>query len=159
MSTATATTADTGTVAPDEPVTVHFLSPMTVCLRATATGASRVFAYGDELTVTPEIREANKDRNGNSWLSWLDEGQDEYVRRGRVICRRGRWPEDELRLAPGSFEWEEARRQAIAEALSLKDDPAERRAARQRVDEQFGPGKPTSRTLAEVRHRDGEATE
>lgn len=141
-----------------EPVTIHFLEPMSVCISTSAAGMGRVLAFGDELEITEEVRAASRDRNGNSWLAWLDEGKDEYVRRGRVVCRRGVWPEGQLRLAPGSFEWEEARRKAIDEALSIKD-PAERRAARKRVDEEYGPGRPTSRTLSEVHDRDGRVAE
>jgi hypothetical protein len=141
-----------------KPVIIHFLETLTVAVGTSAMGSSRVFSHGDELEVTHQVRAASRDRNGDSWLSWLDEGQDEYVRGGRVLCRRGRWPEDQLRLVPGSFEWEDARRRAIAEALSVKD-PTERRAARQRVDERFGPSVPTSRTLAEVGPQDGRAAE
>ncbi len=60
--------------------------------------------------------------------------------RAQVICRRGMWPEDQSRLTPGSIQWAEARRKAIAEALSI-EDAVERRAARRRVDERYGPGR------------------
>lgn len=139
----------------DEPPVIHFVSPVSVTTSLSTLGMGRVFAFGDQLTVTPEIREANRDRNGNSWLDWLDTSADAYIRAGRELCRRGPWPEGRLRLEPGSPVWEDARRRAIASALALTN-PDERRTARQRVDEEFGTPGPTSRTLQEIKHRDGE---
>jgi hypothetical protein len=134
---------------PSDDDVVHFLESVSVLTSLSTFGLGRVFGYGDELTLTSEIRQANKDRNGRSMFDFVDQGADEYVRGGRVLCRRGPWPANKSRLLPGSYAWEEMRRQAIARALAT-EDPAERRAARKLVDEEYGPSLPTSRTLAQI---------
>ncbi|MGY1602376.1 hypothetical protein [Geodermatophilus sp. SYSU D00815] len=144
------------TTEPTDHPLIHFVSAMSVPTSLSTLGVGRVFRYGDELTVTPEVREANRDRNGVCWLDWLDTSADAYTRNGQEVCRRGPWPEGQLRMEPGSPAWEDARRRAIAEALAVVD-PEERREARRRVDVEFGPSGSTSRTLQEIKHRDGEA--
>lgn len=128
---------------------IHFLEPVSVLTSMSSFGVGRTFAYGDELTLTDEIKQANRDRTGRSMFDFIDQGADEYVRGGRAICRRGAWPEGVSRLQPGSYAFEQARSQALAEALAIAD-PAERGAARQRVEEEFGLAPTTSRTLAQV---------
>jgi hypothetical protein len=145
------TTEQTG-----EPVIVHFLRPMVVATGISVLGQSRVVGYGDEMIVTDEVRQASLDRNGDSWWRWLDQGADEYRRGDQVICRRGPWPKGRLRLEPGSPVWEDARRRAIADALSLTD-PEQRHEARRQVDVEFGPAQPTSRTIRTVGPGDGQA--
>lgn len=139
----------------DDPV-VHFLSAVSVATSMSPFGSGRVFAFGDQLVVTPEIREANRDRTGASFFDWLDGTADALVRNGRTICARGPWPEGRLRLEPGSPAWEDARQPAISQALAITD-PEERGEARRQVDVEFGTPGPTSRTLQEIKYHDGAA--
>lgn len=102
--------------------------------------------YGDELTVTAPLVAASLDRNGKSWLDLVDEEPRQIQRWGRVMFRRGPWPEGVSRIQPGSAKWLDAREAARAEAHNI-EDPAERDHALQRVRHEFG-DVPTSRTVA-----------
>jgi hypothetical protein len=133
-----------------EPITVHFTAPITVGMSTSVTGDSRLFPYGSELEVTPQIIEASRDRFGASWLEdWLTNGEDEYRRGDKLIARRGPWPADICRLAPGSFERADAREAAVREAFQIADSQA-RADRRREIEAYFGPGEPTSRTHMNV---------
>jgi hypothetical protein len=134
-----------------EPTVIHFVEPLMVSLSSRSVlGRSRVMQYGDELAITDEVLEASRDRLGNSWLEdWLSSGEEEYRRGDKPIARRGPWPADVCRLAPGSFERADARQAAIEDAFAITD-PQARAVRRREIDEFFGPGEPTSRTHMNV---------
>ncbi len=75
-----------------EPQLVHSVaSGLTVPVSRTWT---EVMKYGDELTITDEIRQASRDRNGVSWCDVLS-GEPAQVRRwGRVFFSPGPFPAD-----------------------------------------------------------------
>jgi hypothetical protein len=135
-------------VSTTEPITIHFLTATTVGMSTSVTGDSRLFPYGSELEVTPQIIEASRDRFGASWLEhWLTNGEDEYRRGDKLVARRGPWPADICRLAPGSFERADAREAAVREAFQLAD-PQARADRRREIEAYFGSAGTTSRTHA-----------
>ena len=136
----------------EPPTMIHFLaSGLTIQIRM---GWGKVMRYGDQLPITPEVVEANKDRNGRSWLELVDDEPAQVRRFGKVAFRRGPWPSDLPRYEPGSFEHAEAREIARAKAHELLD-PKERAKALRAVEVQFGRGPTTNRTIAN--YRDDEA--
>jgi hypothetical protein len=132
----------------EQPV-IHFYESMTITLSPSLAARSRVYGYGDELVITDDVREASRDRNGRSWLDWLDTDADEYRRGERLIARRGPWPAGTCRLSPGSFEWTDAREQAVREAFTITD-PSARAERRREIEAFYGPAEPTSRTHAVI---------
>ncbi|KQS66160.1 hypothetical protein [Modestobacter sp. Leaf380] len=132
----------------DLPVRVHFLGPVMLHLASGSVfGDTRACGYGTEVDVTEELLRANDDRNGQSWLrTWLLSGNDTHSSGGQELVRRGPWPEDASRLQPGSFEWEDARDRDVKAAHQI-DDPAERAARRQWVQDFYGAAPTTSSTL------------
>jgi len=126
-------------------VLIHLLRAVTLLTSSSITGMGRVYAFGDELEVTPAIIEANRDRNGKSSLAWVEDGEDEWRRGDVIIARRGPWPAGTCKLESGSFSWTDAKAAAIKTALSV-DDPLERQQRRRQVEEFYGPSKPTSKT-------------
>lgn len=107
---------------------------------------SRVMEYGDELAITPEFRQANLDRNGHCWLDMIDNEDAQISRWGRVMFRRGPWPEGQLRFERGSVRWETAYTDAIRQAWKIEDDVESARRRRE-IRALFGPPLPTSKTL------------
>lgn len=137
-----------------EPPVVHFLAAMPMLLSASSTGAGRMFQYGQELTVTDEIRRANADRNGRSRLAdWLDGTEDVLTVNGTDVLARGPWPEGTCRLLPGSYAWEDARQRDIQDTWTLPDLDA-RAARRREIDSYYGRPEATSRTLQTVTGED-----
>lgn len=129
---------------------VHFLGAVTMLV--SPYGPGRVFTYGEELLVTPAIRELNLDRAGR-WRfidELLDDDEAQVLSYGEVIVRRGRWPDGLGRLLPGSFEWQDARDAARAAAHALPDRQAQK-AALSDVEARFGTPLTTSRTIADYR--------
>jgi hypothetical protein len=89
---------------------------------------SQIGEPGTTLTVTQELLDLNRDRNGRSWLIDLIDDPGEQVRRyGRVRVARGPAPTSSLPV-PGTVAWVDAARRAYADAWDLRD-PAERRVA------------------------------
>lgn len=128
-----------------EQPTIHFYESMTITLSPSLAARGRVYGYGDELVITDAVREASRDRHGHSWLDWLDSDAYEYRRGDRLIARRGPWPAGVCRLSPGSFEWADAREQAVREAFTITD-PSARAERRREIEAFYGPAEPTSRT-------------
>jgi len=134
----------------DAPVLVHFLAPLTVVVSGGAVPNGRVLCYGDELVVTDEVRKLNAGRDGESCFDYLDD-EDAQVRQwGRVVMRRGAWPENVSRNEPGSAEWHEAREVARKAAHAIHDERAKYKAL-EGVAEDFGEAPSTSRTLRDYR--------
>lgn len=105
----------------------------------------RTSKRGDELKVTAELRAANSDRNGDCWL---DQSEDEQLAlHGRVLFRRGPWPDDADLYVRGSSEWQDAREAARKAAWSLQD-PRARNEALAAVHSRFGAAPVTSRTFS-----------
>lgn len=127
------------------PVRIHFLRAVTLLTSSSITGMGRVYAFGDELDVTPALIEANRDRNGKSPLAWVEAGEEEWRRGEVIVARRGPWPAGTCKLENGSFAWTDAKAGAIKTALSV-DDQAERQQRRREVEAFYGPSKPTSET-------------
>lgn len=120
---------------------IHFVATgLTVTL---ARSDTRVMKYGDELTVTPELVRWTRNKYGRSWLSYSEDDQLRIW--GRVWFRPGPWPEGQLRVEPGTDEFQAARRHAREVAKGLVD-PEERRRRLAEIDEQFGPPPITSKT-------------
>lgn len=128
------------------PFPIHFLGPVTLVADADS-GRGRVFAYGHELRMTPEIVALNTDRNGECRLAELIDDEAGQVNAwGAVRVRRGPWPEGVSRLEPGSYEWELAREAARQEAWKLADE-TKRSTAVADVVAQFGAAPRTSKTV------------
>jgi len=126
------------------PFPTHFLGPVSLVADS---GRGRVFAYGHELQLTPEIVALNTDRNGTCKLAELIDDEAAQVKEwGTVRVRRGPWPEGVSRLEPGSYEWELAREAARQEAWKLVDE-TRRAAAVADVVSQFGAAPRTSKTV------------
>jgi len=128
-----------------ESYVIHFFGPLTVQVSAGMTG-TRVMERGQQLLVTPALRQLNTDRLGNSWLDVLDDEAAQLRRWGKVMARRGPWPSESSRLVPGSAAWAEAR-EAARQAAHRIEDLGQRERALAQVREEFG-ALPTSRTLA-----------
>lgn len=123
----------------DHPPVIHFVDSLLLHLSAhSVLGRTRVMKYGDEIELTDEVIEANRDRHGRSWIDdWLNTGDEEYHRGGKVVARRGPWPAGTCRLSPGSFEWYEARGQAVKQTFLIEDQAA-RAEARREVESFYG---------------------
>jgi hypothetical protein len=132
-----------------EPFLIHALGAVTVHVSQSSTAGAVTLAYGQELLVTEEVVEANRDRLGRvRLLELLDDEAAQVAAWRSVRLRRGPWPEMS-RLQPGSFEYEDAFERARQAAHRI-DDPDERRAALARVRSEYVTS-PTSRTLCEFR--------
>jgi hypothetical protein len=131
---------------------IHFVADgLTFLVPAPGFSGGRVAAYGDELTVTAEIRELNTDRLGHCFLDLDEDGQRQRYG-GRVMFRSGPWPEGEARIEVGSQAWFAERETRRAEAWAIEDE-ADRAARLALIDANYG--RPaTSRTLAHYRGPD-----
>jgi hypothetical protein len=126
----------------------HFLkSGVTFASSLNFAAASEVSRRGQTVTVTDSLIEASLDRDGNSWLSLLDD-EDAQIEK---------WGEVRFALGPavGIHEWtpgspegriERDRRHALAWATI---DPVERAEALLAVKREFPPAM-TSRTLSQL---------
>jgi hypothetical protein len=124
---------------------IHFLAAQTVALRPNSADGSKVFSYGEELLWTDQMTMANTDTVGRCRLLDLLDDEALQVRKyGKVVVRRGPWPEGRSRLEPGSWQHTEAR-EAARRAAHLLPEP-ECSAALQKMREEFG-DLPTGHTL------------
>jgi hypothetical protein len=130
---------------------LHFLGPVSVCVRGGVMPDGRVLDYGDVLHVTPTIRELNTDRLGNTWLDKVSDESWQVARWGSVRVVAGPWPDDLPKIKPGSPEWLDAREEARQTAHRLPE--AERPAALRAVHEKYGPAPVTSRTTRRIPDR------
>jgi hypothetical protein len=108
---------------------------------------SKISKRGDEITVTPELLEANCDRNGvlAPFLALLHDPEAQLRRWGTQVTAAGSWPREYLKTIPGTSEHEEARQSAHREALAI-ENATERIAALEAVEQRYGPAPTTSRT-------------
>ncbi len=123
-------------------ITVHAVRAVTVHTSTSLGAIARVLTYGDEMVLTDEIIEANRDRLGRcALLERLDDPAGPL--------RRGPWPEGLDRMEPGSPAWDNARAAAL-QAAALLPEPDQQRAAAARVREKYGSTSGArSRTLAQ----------
>lgn len=127
-------------------VTIHFVRDgFTLHTGEGFRSEARVMRRGETVTIDDALRRANSGRDG---VTALDRDEAEQLRTyGVVYFRPGPFPEDEDPLTPGSFEHDQARAAALAEAAQIAD-PDEQRIALAKVRERFGvPSEGRSRTL------------
>lgn len=124
---------------------IHFLSTATIRVREGSYGGEMV-ERGQTVTITDEILRLNVNREGWSWLSLIDDREEQVRRWGKARFGRGPFPEREPMLEPGSPEAEWAAREALEAAAKLAD-PAAARAERVRVRAEYGIPS-TQRTIA-----------
>ncbi|AIY16693.3 hypothetical protein GUY44_26920 [Pimelobacter simplex] len=130
--------------------TIHFLwTGLTYHSKVNGLHTSFVSKRGDELAVTPDLIEANTDRGGMlaPWLGLLHDPEAQQRRWDRVVVAPGPFPSGLLTTRPGELEHDEDRRAAVREANKIMDK-ADRKAALRKVEEAYGPSRPTSRTNA-----------
>lgn len=104
-----------------------------------------VHKRGDQIELTAERIEGNRDRLGRSWLDDLSE-EGQLARWGEVRVGVGPWPEDLPAWSYGDPLWQMAREQACRAAWR-HEDAATRRQALAEVEQIYGPARPTSRTV------------
>jgi len=139
------TTPTTATT--EAPYPIHFLGCLTIVTSESGGGQGAVTDYGNELIVTPEFHNLNRDRNRDSFLDLLDDEPAQMKRWGRVLVQRGPWPEDLSRVEPGSQRWRDDYEAARQEAHQITN-PQERDARLSELRKQYGPATTTSTTLA-----------
>lgn len=122
---------------------MHFYGSLTVPLTRSN---SQVMRWGDAILLTDEIKELSLDRYGKSWIDLADDEPEQVRRWGKVMFRRGDWPDDLPPYEPGSMEEEDAREAARVAAWKIPHDE-ERYAALKEITKKFGPMKVTSRTF------------
>ncbi|MDR5699956.1 hypothetical protein [Agromyces aerolatus] len=105
-------------------------------------GLSELLERGVSFTLTAEILEANRQRDGGY-------GIFEKIGQEDAILGLGPWPEHITPFEWGSPDWQAARDAAVREAKSLPDRK-EQRAALTEVDRKYGPAQATSRTTRYV---------
>jgi hypothetical protein len=90
--------------------------------------------FGADYEITPELLE----HNDSLWALIDDpEAQERRWKRTGPLVARGRWPEKVPRWERGSYEQDQARDTARAEAFKIADEN-ERRKALRRVDDLYG---------------------
>lgn len=128
---------------------VHFLAPITFSTKVNSfTGTGANLDRGDTITLTADIIEAQRDRNGDlsrSWLGLLHDEDAQVARFGHVIARPGPWPEGQEVWTYGDRRWETERDAARRRAWALPSEQ-ERHEALAAVEARFGPARSTSKT-------------
>ncbi|HYP73136.1 hypothetical protein [uncultured Microbacterium sp.] len=117
------------------------------------TGRAVVLERGQTFTVTSEMIEAARDRNGSLATSWVGVVYDEerqVKRYGAVMVRPGPAPSDLRPWEYGTPEWMRARDTARRRAYALPSE-AERAEALAEVERIYGPAGSTSKTTAVYR--------
>ena len=119
-------------------ITAHAVRPVSLPVSLSAHQPPRLLNVADEILLTAEVIEANRDRAGRcALLDNLDSPS--------AAIQRGPAPATLSRLAPGSFEAAEAR-EARRQAAHRLEDPAEKARALADVVATFG-REQTSKTL------------
>jgi hypothetical protein len=112
---------------------------------------ARVMTKHSRLVVTPEVRQANTGRDGKCVFDLVDDLAAQERRFGKVMFEIGEPPTaDPLdALEVDSFEWDQARANALKEAGEIADPDAQR-IALAKVRERYGvPSSGRSKTLME----------
>lgn len=132
-------------------IKVHFPGKsLTLHTKPNSTAGARVFSYGDELTLTEQLIQANTGRDGRcALLDMLDDEEAQVAALGRVAIRRGPWPEGVSRLEPGSSAWTDAREAERKRIHREYGDGPDKQRALDAMSERFGP-LATSKTLRSV---------
>jgi hypothetical protein len=110
--------------------------------------AGAISRRGETLTLTSEILEANADRAGVTIFHLAEDEARQVDLYGRILLRRGPWPDSEDVYVRGSQEWAEAREKARRAAWAIPDEQKQAEALRA-VHERFGAAPVTSRTFAD----------
>jgi hypothetical protein len=129
------------------PYPIHFLGCLTIVTSESGGGQGAVTEYGNELIVTSEFHNLNRDRNGDSFLDLLDDEPAQMKRWGRVLVERGPWPEDLSRVEPGSQRWHDEAEAARVEAFKISDLGL-RHQRQSEINAKYGPRPTTSTTIA-----------
>ncbi len=135
------------THSPELPIKAHAVaSGLTIATGSALHSTSSVLRRGDELLIDRALVQANTDRTGRCpVLELLDDEPAQAAVWGRVMVRRGPWPDGESRIEPGSAEWSDAR-EAARQAAHAIEDETDRARALAAVREEYG-DVPTSKTL------------
>lgn len=124
-------------------------SGLSIAVRAGWVPEGVVLQKAQTVTLTDEMLDANRDREGHCWLDLVDDEHAQILRWGQVMIRRGSAPDDLTPWEPGSADHDLAREKARRAAWALTDEDA-RSAALAEVDAAYGRPK-TSRTTAVYR--------
>lgn len=118
---------------------IYFLSPITLLVRATASGVGGgvMVERGSTVTITQAILDLNKDREGKSFLALIDDEEAQVAKFGRKVVGRGPWPSDVPVIEPGTQEARWALQRALEAAKHLPT-PEQAREARQKAYEAYG---------------------
>lgn len=100
--------------------------------------SGQVSRRGQTVTVTAGLLEANRDRNGVSFVDFVDDPEAQQARYGQVIFQRGPWRAEDDVFIPGSPEAEEERQRQRREAWQLPTE-AERSERLSAIERRFGP--------------------
>lgn len=134
--------------------TIIFFGTKTVVLPGVGIRGG-VFQYGDEVVLTDELREVNRDRAGWSWVDLLDDEDEQCARYGKVLFARGPWPVAKSRIEPGSQAWNDERERLRAEAYAVPDE-IERGERLRRIGQQWGRPKTSTTTMQYRGANDGQ---
>ena len=130
------------------PETLHFLATGLSYLRTDHGPALGVVSTrGEELVLTPQVIDANSDRNGTCVFDLLHNPEAQVARFGREFFAPGPAPADMLRTEPGTAEHEVARARERHAASHLAD-PKDRADALREIAERYGEPPTSSRTLS-----------
>lgn len=128
----------------------HFLRTGTMFhTRVHGIPISRIANRGDQVTVTEELLELNRDRLGQlaPWLALAHDRQAQINKFGYEAVAPGPWPDLLAKTLPGTPEHDEAREEARRIAWTIEDE-GRRREALDAVETEFGPASVTSKVLA-----------
>lgn len=101
---------------------------------------------GSVITVTQNLLDSNKDKNGESIFDVVDDPEAQVRKWGHQLIGRGPWPEDLQKWTLGTVEADLARDAAMKAALE-RADVRQRKAALAEVEREFGPRR-SNQTLA-----------
>jgi hypothetical protein len=110
------------------------------------TAFGQVWSRGNQIHLSQSHISQTLDRNGNSWLALVDDEGAQTARWGKVMIRRGPFPDGEPAWRYGDQRWADARAEAHSAAWKLGTE-AERSAALKEVTRIYGAARKTSRTI------------
>lgn len=125
-----------GIVVPGD--SIHFLGTTTILINDSAAAGGVLVGRGSVVTITQAILDLSRDRNGDSWLSLIDDIPAQIEKYGSQLFGRGPFPADTPRFLPGSSEETDERNRRREAAKHLPADEAT--AERARIREELGTG-------------------
>lgn len=129
---------------------LHFLHTGTMFhTRVHGIAIAKIANRGDEITVSEDLLELNRDRYGQlpPWLALAKDPEAQLRVFGFEAVGTGPWPDLLSKTIPGTVEHDEAREEARRVAWTIQDD-RKRQAALDEVEDAFGPMSTTSTVLA-----------